>query len=402
VVAVLCVVFAGWLFTPAWADQRGPDSKDFYAVATLSARGGNPYDPAQLGAEEDRLYNRGGAVRVGDPGYYAFNPYGYPPLVTSALRLAEGVGPDAFYLGSAILLLAAGVAGFELLLATLHWRRRWLARLLFLASTPMALSVFTGNPSPILLLAWAGALWLMQRGRPVLGGAVLSVCLLKPPVGLPVAAALLLVGPGRRPVATAGFAGGAIAWAAASVALGGVEAHLRWIEVLVGYGGGLGPGARASAFSQLGLVGVPALLMDHVPTVVAVGAVGAVLGALVAWAWRAPGMQPAVKGERWVALALLVAAGLALTPYVHLNDLVLEAFPVLVLASSRLDIAGRLTLLGAALGAPLRIALSLVTSVFLGSAPGTGSTPGWGVALTAMLVVCLVLVARRPGAAVSP
>lgn len=395
VVITLGVVFAAWLFTPTWADQRGPDSKGFYAAGSLLSRGGDPYDTVQQRAEEDRLYNAQGGIRPGDPGYYAFTPYGYPPLVTRVLALASGTGYPGFYLASAMVLLVAGILGFELLLSVLGWQRRWPARIFFLSSTPMALALFTGSPSTILLLSWSSALWLMRRNRPIWGGAALSVCLLKPPVGLPIAAALLVAGPGRRRTALAGFLLAILAWAAANVAVAGVDEQRRWLGALSGFGGALQPGARASVFSQAGLVGVPALLIDHLPAAAAVAIVGAVLLGLLVWMWRLPGLKATLRQEPWLGLAVLTAAALAITPYIHLNDLVLEAFPLLVIASNPLDVLGRVTLLLSALGAPLRVFLSLLAAATVGRGPSTDSVPGWGVAITALTVVCLALVARR-------
>jgi hypothetical protein len=232
-VLLVAALVAIWLFTPTWAAERGIDAKDLYAAASLQSRGGNPYDPGQQGREQDRLFNTPSHILPGQGGY-AHAPYGYPPLFTAALRAALPMGFGLFYLAAVALLLAAGMGGFEAILEVAGWRRRWLARGFFLASMPMALSLFVGNPSPLLLFGWAMALLLARRGRPFAGGLVLTLCLLKLPVGLPAAAALIVgVGTGRLLLA-AGLGVGTAVVGSLQVQLTGPGATLDWVRSLGG------------------------------------------------------------------------------------------------------------------------------------------------------------------------
>ena len=159
---VIAVSFALFVFSPVWWPEIGADSRDLYAAATLLARGGDPYDPAQQFAQEDRLYNQ-----APHPHAYAHATYGYPPLFTRALSLASGAGEPAFYLGSLAVLLAASLIAFKLLVDQLGAdRHRLTATVFFLAAPPTVLSLFVGNPSPLLLVFWAAAVVLMlQIGR---------------------------------------------------------------------------------------------------------------------------------------------------------------------------------------------------------------------------------------------
>ena len=393
-VLLVAALFAGWLFTPTWSGERGIDAKDLYAAASLQSHGGNPYDPNQQGAEQDRLFNIPAHVAPGQAGY-AHAPYGYPPLFTRVLRGALPLGFNGFYLVTLALLLAAGMVGFEAVLRVAGWRERWLARGLFLASAPMALSLFVGNPSPLLLLGWAVALFLARRGRPFVGGLVLTLCLLKIPVGLPAAIALLVAPGSGRLLLASGLAVGSSLLAGLQLLLTGPEATANWVRSLGGYACGLGGGA-GSAFSQSGLAGFPALFLDYLPAPVAALFGLLLVAAVLFWAWRRlAGSAPAIAPNLCVAVILVAAVGA--TPYLHLNDLVILALPLLLLAQTTPSILGRVTELAWFIGIPARLFALAIASVALNLHPTSGSA-GIGVVLLLLLLVTLPIATtpRRP------
>jgi len=86
-------------------------------------------------------------------------------------------------------------------------------------------------------------------------------------------------------------------------------------------------------------------------------------------------------------LGLLAALALVVTPYVHINDLVLEALPVLLLASMPLNWVSRpvLTLWG--LGAATPVALAIL---HLASGQAT-TVAGFGLLLAIVTPVALVV-----------
>ncbi len=393
-ILLLSALLAGWLFTPTWATERGVDAKDYYAAASLANRGGNPYDPAEQGAEQDRLFNKPSDVSPGQAGY-ARAPYGYPPLFTLLLRRAMPLGFDRFYLLTLALLTAAGLLGMEALLHVVGWQRRWLARAFFLASAPMALSLFVGNPSPLLLLGWAGALLLVRKGRPFLGGILLTLCLLKLPVGLPAAFALL-VAPGTGSLMLGlGLAVGSGAVAGLQLLLTGADATVSWLHALGGYTSGLGPGG-GSAFAQSGLAGVPALFLDHVPTALAVALALLLIGTMMAWAWRRLAtMHQEVSPD--LILGVIVVAAVGATPYLHLNDLVILALPLLLLAQTAPTVIARITELAWFIGIPAQLFLLGIAAITLHFRPAFGSA-GIGVLLLLLLLLSLPIAARPSGA----
>jgi hypothetical protein len=91
-------------------------------------------------------------------------------------------------------------------------------------------------------------------------------------------------------------------------------------------------------------------------------------------------------------LALLMAAGLALTPYIHLNDLVLEALPLLVLASRPLGILGRGTLVLWGLSLPINLALAVALFTITGDVNKPWS---YGVVLTGGTLLAITVAANR-------
>jgi hypothetical protein len=401
---VASAAFNLWLFSPIFWNEIGVDNKDLYAAASLVEQGGNPYDVAQLVAEQDRLYNTPQGLKPTDPGYYHHATYGYPPLFTRLSRLALGLGAVAYYVVSLVVILAAGIVGMEALLRAVDWHGRWLPRLFFLASTPLALAAFVGNPSTLLLLSWGAALWLAIRGRPLLAGAALSLCLVKLPVGLPIAAAMLVAVPAARLRVLSGMIIGATTLLLADLALTGTAALGQWVAGLGVYGGSLSTTQGRSLFSQSGLAGIPGLFVDHVSVPLAVIIAAVPVGAALAWAWSARRRTDA-GGDPVLRLALLTAAALAVSPYLHLNDLVLEALPLLVLASRPLTALSKVALVVWAIGVPARLVISVLLAPIIGTGGGAESSAGFGIALTVLILTALAVSARqvpRPDASPAP
>lgn len=393
----IAVVFAAYLFTPVWWSEIGPDAKDLYAAGVLSAAGGDPYQIAQQGAEEDRLYNPPGTITR-----YREIPYGYPPVVTAALSLGTHVSEPAFYVVSLGLLLGTGLVGFEFCLSILKWRGRWLARAFFLASAPMALDLFIGNPSALLLLFCGAGAWLLVSGRPVLGGLVLSGMALKPQVGLPIAVAVIATAPWAAAAsnrlrlwailaATVGMVAGVAGLAALGAALEGPASLGRWSVAAREYGNALGPGAPGSAFAQTGLAGLPALLMGRFSAPLAAVITAVVVAPAIGFAlWR---LRDRIDTPSFGPMAVGIAVALALSPYLHLNDLVLAALPLLLIASQRLNPMRRGTLFVWAVGPYLLLVVLTILSP-----PGVAGfgQVGIGVVLTGLLLLSAVQAVVAP------
>jgi hypothetical protein len=370
----LNLVVAGWLFSPELSGHQGVDSHVFHAVGRAAAEGKNPYDPNQLFAVEDRLYNQPNGLRPGDEGYVYKHTYPYPPFFTAALEVASRVPWPVFFWAGVALALGTSMLAFELLLGVLQWRGRMVVRVAFLFSAPVAVEAFFGNSSALLLLAWAAGLWLMNRSRRWLAGAVLAFCWIKPTVGLVVVGALLLFGPGNRSQAFFGFVLGSLALLVVDLAVTGVGPLLLWGQIMLGYGTALTGGSPGAAFSGniTSLAGASALLMVPLGHVLAVGVSGLLM--LVVAAWLLLDRRRPSPLEPETALAVAMAAAVTLSPYLHFNDLVLAAYPLLVIASRPLTILSRVAIGIWALLFPARLALMDVAST-LAHAPSLD--PSW-------------------------
>ena len=260
----------------------------------------------------------------------------------------------------------------------------------------MMVVLVSGNPSPLLLAAWGGALLAALRNRPLLAGALLALGWIKPPVGIPVALALAIAGLAPRMPLAAGFGLGTTAFAAANIAVGSLAQTSRWLGSLFEFTATLNP-KQTATIAQCCLTGLPALLLETVSMPVAVLAAAAVAGAILLVASRR-GLLGAARPDPLWPLGLLTALALIVTPYVHLNDLLLEALPLLLLASQPLTPVSRATLALWGLGAATPVALSALP---LGANAGLPSgIASFGLLLASLTTLALVAVSR-PQAAVA-
>src|SRR5947209_13721298 len=116
----LSILVSLWVLS--WSNL-GADSRTFYAVARVDAAGANPYDPVRALQEERKIESEAGSASGRASGYPEIL-YGYPPILTRAWRLLVPAGDLGFFWVNALLLLGAGLAGLEMLLAAMAWRGR--------------------------------------------------------------------------------------------------------------------------------------------------------------------------------------------------------------------------------------------------------------------------------------
>jgi hypothetical protein len=293
-------------------------------------------------------------------------------------------------------------------MTAMDWdRNRWLPRFFLLLSAPFAEDAFVGNVSAALFLSWALAFLMARRGRPLVGGLILSVCLIKIPVGAPAAAALIAFPPqasGARSTMQArlrlglGLAIGAAGWAVLNIALTGWEATMSWWSSLVGYGQALseGPGTGYNLFDQAGL---PSVLLGRVATPLAVALATVPVAVVVGYVlYRRRKMR--VSAPPGATTALAVAGALLLSPYLHLNDLLLLALPLLVIAAAPLKLLGRITLVVWAVGTSVNLLAAFTEAQVLHS-PRQGGSAGFGLVLAVLAFAAVAEVASR-GPSLSP
>jgi hypothetical protein len=385
----VAAVLGASLLTPLGRGGPGADSQVFYAAARLANDGGNPYDFSVLRAEEASIHRE-------DPRAASapFTPvsYAYPPLVTAFWIPFLPLGTQGFYWAEVLLLLAAGVVGARLVMEAVGFRDNRLALLAFVVSAPFLLGVVTGNPSNLAFLPWAVAFSAFAKGRPTLGGAVLVLMLAKAPVGVALAAALLLASPALLPPALLGlFAGGALFLGLSLLALG-PGAMAAWIDTVAGFGAAVPAAAGGNACC---FVGLPSVAAGLVPTALATLVATLVVLVVVAFGLRHRETRLALVESSELRVALLTGAALAASPYLQLSDLVLEALPLLVICSRRLTMPARITLVIWGLGALPPLLIAAFADLALGAHLPAISV--FGVALNGLTLGALLLALRYDG-----
>lgn len=241
-------------------------------------------------------------------------PYLHPPWVAAILAPFGGLGDAAFY----ALMVALQLGGLALALVAL--RRLEPERegqdvvvLGVLASAPWVIGLVLGQPSALVLGAWLGAFWLLDRERPVAAGVLFGLCAIKPPyVVAPVILALL----SRRPRILAGMLGALAALFAVSLFVG------QWPEWLAAIERTLGDvsAAHVALWKQHTLL---AFLRAIAPRPVALGIYGLAVVGFAFLFWRVRGVEvPSLRVAGWLALGTLT-----LSPFAYFYDALLLAIP---------------------------------------------------------------------------
>src|SRR6202162_2031937 len=295
VTAALFAVFDLYQWALAYAGDRfHNDFTFYYAAARIGLAHGWPsiYDLHLQQAELDTI---GSGIKIAELARY-ISP---PPVAWSALPLTPLPYPVAYWIWSALLLIAL----------VLTWRLAspghgpW--RLVHLAAAvgwlPVIYGLQLGQPGLFVALGVAGCYALLCRDRPFWAGVALGALVLKPQLAFLVPAALLVSGRYR-------------AFWGSVVAIGALAA----LAALV-----VGPEGISTYQERLAFAaGVPvnreltiAALTGNIPVARAVQVVLAVWALILVYRLR-------YRGHEWVFIPALVG-GLVASPYLHLDDLVM-------------------------------------------------------------------------------
>jgi alpha-1,2-mannosyltransferase len=290
----------------------GSDFLSFWTSGRMLLAGGSVYDQAAHIAAQ-------GAYFVQKDG--AFTAFFYPP---SFLPVCLPLGLMGYFPALAAWLLATGALYAA---AVTGWLRdhapsapsRWL----LLAAFPPVLITITHGQTSFLVAGLLGLATLLVARAPVLSGVLFGLATIKPQFGLLVPLALLLTGEWR---VIAAAATSAIALAAASTAMFGLDQWSEWAALSTGVQAAMDQGAvgfakMMSTFAAARLLGAPVATAYALQAMVSLG----VAAALALAAWRT-GWNPALGA------AMLAGAPLA-TPFVLDYDMVILAFPLIWLAA---------------------------------------------------------------------
>ncbi len=263
-------------------------------------------------------------------------PFAYPPFVLYLLAPLGVLGPVAAY-------VACTVAGVLIVVATLVLLRRLLpappgehltVTFVALASAPWIATIIVGQLTPVYLFALVAGFLLLKRGRPVRGGLLLSLLLIKPNFGIVLAGALLWQ---RRYRALGGFVSGSVALCVASLPLG----IAIWSEYLAASRfmvDALHNGAIPMWKQQTLLAALTTLLPNVDPA--AVRSLWAVLCAGLVMCLAAVFRQRVVRRDLPRLLAVTVLIMVACNPYTYFYDALLLLMPAGVWYLDRARYAG--------------------------------------------------------------
>ena len=355
---------------PAFLNPR--DFLEYWSAGAVVARGGNPYDPAELLAYQ-RLAepDRDAAVMMWNPPWSlaVYVPVGLLPVRWATLA----------WVG---LQLAAVMLACDLLWGVYRGpaRLRWVPQLLGLTFAPVVWTVLYGQNTGLLFLGLAGFVHYRAAGKPGRAGACAALTALKPHL-LAVFGVLLVLDAITRSGRIALAAGvGTLAAALGVVLVLNPDVVGQFVRTT------LHPPPGAVPLTEW-VLPVPAYWLRHLlaPDQFWVQFVPCAAACLGFAAWRVR------RGDRWgwpAALPVVVWASVLTTPYGGwVFDLTVLLVPV-VAAAARLAADRRYaTLAGLAAGLLGVTAASLVWA---------GSLPGFFWVAPAVLVLCVAAGMVRP------
>jgi hypothetical protein len=295
VAAILFAAFDLYQWAQAYAsDNFHNDLTFYYAAAKVGLSHGWPhiYD---LRLQQEALDALGSRIQIAELARY-ISP---PPVAWLAVPLTLLPFQVAYFVWSALLLGALGWTWY--LAAPGSGRLRAIHLAAALGWLPVIYGLQLGQPGLFVALGVAGSYALLLRQRPFWAGIALGAMVLKPQLAFLVPAALLVSGRYRA------FWGSVVA-----------VATLALIAALV-----VGPTGISAFEERLAFAaGVPvnreltiAGLLGNVPVARFIQAVLALWALALAYRLRH-------RGHEWVLIAALVG-GLAASPYLHLDDLVM-------------------------------------------------------------------------------
>jgi glycosyl transferase family 87 len=251
------------------------------------------------------------------------DPFTNPPLVAWLLRplgaLPLGMGLAVFSTLSILALVVAAVLAWRRLQSVGDPRMRRILLVAAIAALPGAETLTLGQWDAFLLLAVFIAAALVDGGRPAAAGMVLSVLAVKPQLLWLVVPTLLLT---RHWRVALGVVAGSLVWILSAVPIVGLSGLDDWVSLVLARH--VGEAARTAGLPGL----IAALTGTGTAAFVAAVVLGTVALAVVAVTWRSLAGRPVVAMSAGVAVSIVCA------PHVYSHDLLLMAFPLVVISAA--------------------------------------------------------------------
>ncbi len=304
---ILLSLFTLWLGIGLVWTNAGPDFGVFYLAGATRAR---LYDTEYVQALRRDLF--------GEVSYF---PYLNPPfyaLMMSPFALLPF--PSALLLWRILSLCVAGASAY-LMASMLHLRGWPIHAFVLVASTSSAWTVALGQNSYLLLFILVVGIYCLHRENDLAGGLVLSLLLFKPHTAMLVPVALVAM---RRWKAVRSWAVGACLLYVISTSISGPTWPLSYFKLITSRN--VFP---TNALIQDGMCSLSGMLAKVLPEVnpVIFGLIILALGAILLLTVR--------SNDLYRTTALAVSLSILLTPYILPYDLLLLAWPCVVVLSGQ-------------------------------------------------------------------
>ena len=293
--AAMFAAFDIYRWVAAYASDHFHNDFTFYYAAAKIGLGHGWSSLYDLGLQQSQLNAMGSGIGVAQLARY-ISP---PPVAWLALPFTLLPYPVAYWSWSALLLLA--LVGTWYLAAPGAGRLRIIHLVAALAWLPVIYALQLGQPGILIGCGVAGSFYLLRSGRPFVAGLALGVIVLKPQLGFLLPVALLVAGRYRA------FAG-----AVTAIGLLAIASALA-----------IGPGGIATYQERLSFAASVAVNRELTlaPYIGDLTATRAAQAAIAIWA-LALAYRFRRRSPEWVYTAALVG-GLAASPYLHIDDLVI-------------------------------------------------------------------------------
>lgn len=286
----------GAVYWVMWTQSPRVDFVSFWAAGRMLLGGAGP-----------AIYNIDAhrAVEQSVAGSIGLLPFPYPPPFALVVLPFGSLSYEASFIAWVMITLALYLIASS----------AWMPRLLALAQPSLLVNAFVGQAAFLTSALFMAGTSLVIR-RPMLGGALLGMVVIKPQLGLLLPLALAA---GRHWRAFAAAALSSTALMIASLPLVGLEGWAAFMKLASTFAGYVTAGRwpwreLASVYAFQSYFAVPRMIAIVVHLAVAMGA-----AALVWRAWR---------GDRPGKVATLAAATLLIPPYLMTYDGLILALPI--------------------------------------------------------------------------
>ena len=319
--ALIVVYGALWQFMVANPVEL--TKKDFISQYTAgrianSGNWGKVYDLGVQTVQQEKIL--GAPILSND-----FAPFMHPPFILPALALIAYLEyMPAYYAWAAIQFLLCLLSAWVLLrvVPTLGNRKTLFAGIVLFF--PAFISILSGQDSSLLLLGISLWVYGLLKGKDRTAGLGLALAAIRPQIALLLALPFLF----KRRKVLWWFAAGALALAAFSIALVGVDGTIGFVRIL-GISAS-GEGYRTNEIAMVNFLGLVERWFPGIPINLAhLGgwALYGLLAVCLCFLW----MRSERIEEKQIGLAVLLA--ILAAPHLHYHDLVLFLVPIIALIS---------------------------------------------------------------------